>query len=174
MILCKITNNTNDGITLNWVRGGISIPKGSAAVLDYDPFTLMDRNSNLYHNALKVVDSGMISIGYLVQKPAVILDSIDAPVKKDALPKDTEVANEAPKEKGPFNAQDPYHKNEFQDSVNTPKETKKAAEAEPVVMEVSVPKDAPKQAPVPEGDPINEDAVPSVPKKASSKKTKKL
>ena len=80
MILCKITNNTNEGIALNWVRGGISIPKGSAAVLDYDPFTLMDRNSNVYHNALEIVDSGLVSIGYFVQAPAIALESIDSPV----------------------------------------------------------------------------------------------
>jgi hypothetical protein len=43
-------------------------------------------------------------------------------------------------------------------------------------MEVSVPKDAPKQTALPEGDPISPDAVPEVtPKKtSSSKKTKKL
>lgn len=178
MILCKITNNTNDGIALNWVKGGISIPKGAAAVLDYDPFTLMDRNSNVYHSALDVVDAGLVSIGYFVQKPAVSLESIDAPIRKDvfdALPEDREVAKEAPAGKGPFDARDPYHENEFQDSVNVPRETKAAPEAEPVVMEVSVPKDAPKQTAVPEGDPISPDAVPEAsPKKASSKKTKKL
>jgi hypothetical protein len=176
MILCKITNNTNDGIALNWVRGGISIPKGSAAVLDYDPFTLMDRNSNVYHNALEIVDSGLVSIGYFVQAPAVALESIDSPVVQKDIPVDVKPEKEAPKEKGPFEAHDPYHKNEFQDSVNTPKAKKADEQAEPVVMKVSVPKDAPKQTALPEGDPISPDAVPEVtPKKtSSSKKTKKL
>jgi hypothetical protein len=117
-----------------------------------------------------------VSIGYFVQAPAIALESIDSPVVQKDIPVDVKPEKEAPKEKGPFEARDPYHKNEFQDSVNTPKESKTEEKAEPVVMEVSVPKDAPKQTALPEGDPISPDAVPEVtPKKtSSSKKTKKL
>ena len=135
----------------------------------------MDRNSSVYHNALEIVDSGLVSIGYFVQAPAIALETIDSPVVQKDVPVDVKPEKEAPKEKGPFEARDPYHKNEFQDSVNTPKAKKAEEKAEPVVMEVSVPKDAPKPAAVPPGDPISEDAVPETsPKKASSKKTKKL
>ena len=160
MILCKITNNTGSDIALNWIRGGISIPKDSAAVLDYDPFTLMDRHSNVYHNAMLQVENGVVSIGYLVQKPAVVLETIQSPIEQASPEKPKEQAEKRP---GPFNEQEPYHENTFKDSVNVAKAAPKA-EPEPVVMEVTVPKDAPAQT----------DTQETAPKKASGKKTKKL
>lgn len=163
MILCKITNNTGSDIALNWIRGGISIPKDSAAVLDYDPFTLMDRHSNVYHNAMLQVEEGIVSIGYLVQKPAVVLETIQSPVEQASPETPEKPKEQAEKRPGPFNEQEPYHENTFKDSVNVAEATPKA-ESEPVVMEVTVPRDAPVQT----------DTQETAPKKASGKKTKKL
>lgn len=170
MIFCKISNNTESGIALNWVRGGISIPRGSAAILDYDPFSIMDRNSSIYHNAMEVIKAGLVSIGYYVEKPAVVLESLDAPTEDPGLPEEREAK---PVKNNLFREQEPYHRNDVQ--VNVAKTKENAPEAEPVAFDVTLPKDASKQASVPGGDPINEDAVPEVaPKKSSSKKTKKL
>lgn len=161
MIFCKITNNTGSGITLNWVRGGISIPKNASAILDYDPFSLMDRNGSVYKNALDLVDAKLISIGYCAKHPAVMLDSIQAPV----VAPDAPVKEHKEPKNRLFDESDPYHKNDFVDSVQTPKAAEAPkAEPEPVTMEVTVPADAPK-----------DEAKPKAPsKKSSGKKTKEI
>ena len=198
MIKCKITNNTGNGLSLNWVRGGISIPKDSAAVLSYDPFSIMDPNSSIYHGALEAIRRGVVSVAYWAEPPATMIDSLETPVPRMAIP--AEAKEKAPFKNKSFNEFDPYHKNEFQDSVNVPKNTK-AVEKDDVKFDVNVPtetKVAEKRAETaqskatPTNEPVAETksataasdakdaantaetaAAPSE-KKASSKKTKKL
>ena len=89
MLFCKITNNTKDWISLNWVRGGIFIPKDSSAVLDYDPISLMDRSSNIYAGAQDIIKRGLVTIGYFAKAPAVMLDSIEGNTTKEKPVKKT-------------------------------------------------------------------------------------
>lgn len=185
MIKCKITNNTGNGLSLNWVRGGISIPKDSAAVLSYDPFSIMDPNSSIYHGALEAIRRGVVSVAYWAEPPATMIDSLEAPVPRIAIP--AEAKEKTPFKNKSFNEFDPYHKNEFQDSVNVPKNTK-VVEKDDVKFDVNVPtetKVAEKRAaavsetkatpaPAEVSSPKAAETAQSSEKKASSKKTKKL
>lgn len=174
MIHCKITNNTAGGITLNWVRGGISIPKDSAAILDYDPFSIMDRNSNVYHGAMATVHNGIVSIGYFVDYPA---EMIEPPAQARIVERPKNDGQERkPQKNRAFNELDPYHKNEFEGSVSTPKGTKPAADPEPVTFDVGVPKSVATQKPV--EAPVSETPAEAAPAadtgKKGSKRSKKL
>ena len=114
MLHCKIINKTKSDISLNWIRGGISIPKDCAAVLDYDPFSLMDRHSNVFFNAMADIESGAVEVEYSASAPFKIVDSIKERTFEAAIPKEAEhkhVENKL------FREQDPYHKNEFEANV---------------------------------------------------------
>jgi len=114
MIKCKITNKTNSGIALNWIAGSISIPKDSAAVLDYDPFTLMDRRSSVYFNAMADIQRGIVTVEYCCEAPAKMIESIDERSFSPSTPKEQE--HKRPENKL-FREQEPYHKNDFEANV---------------------------------------------------------
>ena len=125
MLHCKIINKTESGISLNWIRGGISIPKGCAAVLDYDPFSLMDRHSNVFFNAMADIESGAIEVEYSATAPFKMVGSIEEKKFVASIPEEKEhkhVENKL------FREQEPYHKNEFEANVA---KTGKAANTDP-------------------------------------------
>lgn len=108
MIILKITNNTERGIALPWVRGGISIPAGSAAILDYDPFTLMDRNSNVYRGALDAVLKGVVTLEYGVKPPARIAEATETKREVET----TKPVERKPFKNKSFEEKEPPRKNE--------------------------------------------------------------
>ena len=121
MLRCKITNKKDFDVALNWIRGSISIPKGCAAVLEYDPFTLMDRNSNVFFNAMSDIERGVVEVEYSATAPFKMVESIEDKPFEVAVPQNKEhkhVENKL------FREQDPYHKNDFE--ANVAKNTKTA------------------------------------------------
>lgn len=136
MIWCKIINKTNTPLALNWIPGGISIPVGSAAVLEYDPFTLMDRHGSVFHSAIAIMDAGLVEVQYCAQPPAKTIDSITAtpaeePVKKaeeKELPKQRESVFETDTEKG--------SQLDFEVSTPVTKPVAKRDDIEPVAVSI--------------------------------------
>lgn len=186
MIKCKITNNTQGGLSLNWVRGGISIPKNSSAVLSYDPFSIMDRNSNVYHGAMETVRNGVVSIAYFAEPPATMIADINEVCPRPMGGRVAVDKEKAPAKNRAFNEFEPYHENEFKESVKTPNNTK-PVENDEVKFDVNVPAET-KMAEKRQESKVSEAATNDLPttgtqssepsstakKKPSGSKTKKL
>jgi len=164
MIYCKIINKTKTPLALNWIPGGISIPVGSAAILEYDPFTLLDKRGSVYSGAMAMLDNGLIEVQYCAMPPAKTIPSLtsQAEVKEEAPrkvepPKQRKSVFETDEEKG--SALD------LEVSVAAAKPAEKNTDEG---VAVSVPKDAPKtEAPA---ESVADEAVAEAPAEEAPKR----
>ena len=166
MIKCKIINLSGRDIALDWIRGGISIPADSAAILEYDPFTLMDHNSSIYMGALGLIKAGVVAIEYCAVAPATMAASFEE--RSDMFAEKPREPKERPNVL--FREKEPYHKNEF--NANVPEHTKPAVKREESTsFNIAVPKDAPKAAAPVEAAPAAEPAAAAEPAQATAEAT---